>query len=85
MEYMLKKLCIIFLFLFSSNVAYAAVGEQWVAGALDVGSFPVEENSKNYKKILDIDVDWSKIPKIRNFKELNTNGFILNNKTYYVI
>ena len=67
---MLAKLCLIFIFLFSSSVAYATVGEQWIAGALDVGSFPVEENSKQYKKFQDIDVEWDNVPKIRNIKQL---------------
>ena len=57
--------------MFSYNIAYAAVGDQWIGGALDVGSSPVDEDSKNYKRILDEDINWNNVPKIRNLKELN--------------
>ena len=67
---MLAKLYLVFLFLFCSSVASATVGEQWIAGVLDVGSFPVEEDSKHYKNNQNIDVEWNKVPKIRNIKQL---------------
>ena len=67
---MLAKLYLVFIFLFCSSIASATVGEQWIAGALDVGSFPVEEDSKHYKNNQNIDVEWNKVPKIRNIKQL---------------
>ncbi len=62
---------IISILFFSPIIAHAEVGDQYISGALDVGSFPVEEKSGFSKGISSDNIDWDHVPRVKNLKELH--------------